>query len=242
MRLINFIVALSGVAIVASELQTLSNRNVAAGEAYEAQGVSSTNHLVPRVNTQGKETTTNPQKRCKPAKARRSKGRRLTLRALKPSQLSAKTDGTWLLYEEEWVTAVKVKMHDKVAATDVSGCTVAFFWNRDNVPSAYHFFCGNEVKDATKAVADLAEMGSKVEPVHVTIAADGDEKYKEIVDVIRKEFQHLDKVGGFTPLIYHKERLGADERYRYDAVAGSRSVRESKIPQSECSRQNPGKI
>ncbi|KAI9713616.1 MAG: hypothetical protein M1820_000999 [Bogoriella megaspora] len=224
MRLINFIVALSGVALVASESQTLNNRDVTAGEAYDAQGVSSANELVPRA----------PKKACKRAEGGPSS--RLVPRVLKKTQETAKVNGAWTLYEDEWVTAIKVKSGDKVTAVDVSGCTVAFFWNKDNVPSAYHFFCGSDVSDSKTAVADLEDMGSKVTPVHVTIAADGATKYNEIVTVIKKAFPDLTD-SDFTNMVYSAGSLKKDERFRFDATAGSRSVVKKKVPQSECSRQ-----
>lgn len=162
-------------------------------------------------------------------------------RALEKSQVSAKTDDTWLLYENQWVTAVKVKAGDKVAVTDVSGCAAVFFWNAANIPCTFHLFCGTYLEDGATAAADIADMGG-VKPVHVTIAANGVETYDAIAEMIRKEFDDLDPRKHFTPMVYKRETLLSDQRYRYDAVAGIRAVIESKITQASCSRQNAGKL
>lgn len=158
-------------------------------------------------------------------------------RTLEKSQLSAKTNGEWLVYENQWVTAVKIVSGDKIAVTDVSGCTAIFLWNSANIPSTFHIFCGSEDEDAKAAFADIAEMPSQVQPVHIHIAANGQAKYDRIVQLATAEFPDLDAATDFTPLLYDTASLPAGMRYRFEAVAGTRAVKETTVTASSCSRQ-----
>lgn len=219
----------------------LLHRNVVAGETFAARGAPSANVLDPQLDARAKPKKSTTKAKGTDAASCKPKRSRFMPRALEKSQVSAKTGDTWLLYEDQWVTAVKVKSGDKVAVTDVSGCTAVFFWNSANVPSTFHLFCGTDLADGATAAADLAEMGG-VTPVHVTIAADGQAKYNSVVEVIKKEFAELESDKDFTPMVYNSKDLKSDQRYRYDAVAGTRAVKKTTIAQSSCSRQNAGKV
>jgi hypothetical protein len=153
------------------------------------------------------------------AKTRNKKTRR-TLENFQKS----KTNDAFELDENQWVTSVKVKSKDKVSAVQLTGCTAVFFWDVNNIPSAWHIFCGNEATDGKSAAEAEEDMG--LHPVSVTIVAEKQGNYNELEKAIKAVLPNLENA--FEPIIYDMKDLNGDQAFRYDAIAGTKEVTQTK--------------
>ncbi|KAF2472670.1 uncharacterized protein BDR25DRAFT_10860 [Lindgomyces ingoldianus] len=74
--------------------------------------------------------------------------------------------------ENQWIYGSSVKRQnlDAIAITDLSGCTVLVFWDKDWWPSAFHLLCGNEEADAQEAYSRIDEMGGGLDDNGISIA------------------------------------------------------------------------
>ena len=160
---------------------------------------------------------------------------RFMRRVIDRSQKAAKTNGAWELYENEWITSVKVKSGDKVNVVDLSGCSAIYFWDSASIPSVFHIFCGEEAVDSAKAAEELSEMGRN--PVFVTVGAPSKTKFETIRSAIRKEFPDLDEIKDFKAETYDNKARAAGEVWQYEATAGTRAVTKRKV--QGCAKQ-PG--
>ena len=160
---------------------------------------------------------------------------RFMRRVIDRSQKAAKTNGAWELYENEWITSVKVKSGDKVNVVDLSGCSAIYFWDSASIPSVFHIFCGEEAVDSAKAAEELSEMGRN--PVFVTVGAPSKTKFETIRSAIRKEFPDLDETKDFRAETYDNKARAAGEVWQYEATAGTRAVTKRKV--QGCAKQ-PG--
>lgn len=257
MRFINLVISLSSIASVVSELaQGVPSHGDLMPELNDrankitSSSTSSKSTLATTFSTSTKTTSTITSTSAKITSTKSSSSSSISSatatstdaascpakRALESSQLTAKTNGEWLLYEDQWITALKVQSGDKIAVTDVKRCTAVFFWNSANIPSTYHIYCGNDIADAKTAFGDLVDMGSEVKPVHIHIATNGQSKYEEMVKLVQNEFD-LDKEKDISALVYQSGDLADGMRYRYEAVAGTLAVTRKEITASSCSRQ-----
>ena len=192
---------------------------------------------VPTTNTKKvpakDETSTTSGKTTCPI--RKPRNLRFMRRVIERSQKAAKTNGAWELYENEWITSVKVKSGDKVNVVDLSGCSAIYFWDSASIPSVFHIFCGEEAVDSAKAAEELSEMGRN--PVFVTVGAPSKTKFETIRSAIRKEFPDLDETKDFRAETYDNKARAAGEVWQYEATAGTRAVTKRKV--QGCAKQ-PG--
>jgi len=179
------------------------------------------------------ETSTTSGKTTCPI--RKPRNLRFMRRVIERSQKAAKTNGAWELYENEWITSVKVKSGDKVNVVDLSGCSAIYFWDSASIPSVFHIFCGEEAVDSAKAAEELSEMGRN--PVFVTVGAPSKTKFETIRSAIRKEFPDLDETKDFRAETYDNKARAAGEVWQYEATAGTRAVTKRKV--QGCAKQ-PG--
>lgn len=168
-------------------------------------------------------------------------------RVLNPKQ-NDKVGNKFVLYENEWVNCLKAKAGDDIEVTDVSGCSPVFIWNQKNIPSVFHIFCG--AQSAGQGTPGDAAAAAKIAgdtdcaPVHITIAADSQDRYNAIRSTLQTTFRDRGDADlqdtDFTPMVYNIKELGTDndKRFKFSATAGTRHVEKTTIPQSECSRQN----
>ena len=179
------------------------------------------------------ETSTTSGKTTCPI--RKPRNLRFMRRVIERSQKAAKTNGAWELYENEWITSVKVKSGDKVNVVDLSGCSAIYFWDSASIPSVFHIFCGEEAVDSAKAAEELSEMGRN--PIFVTVGAPSKTKFETIRSAIRKEFPDLDETKDFRAETYDNKARAAGEVWQYEATAGTRAVTKRKV--QGCAKQ-PG--
>jgi len=179
------------------------------------------------------ETSTTSGKTTCPI--RKPRNLRFMRRVIERSQKAAKTNGAWELYENEWITSVKVNSGDKVNVVDLSGCSAIYFWDSASIPSVFHIFCGEEAVDSAKAAEELSEMGRN--PVFVTVGAPSKTKFETIRSAIRKEFPDLDETKDFRAETYDNKARAAGEVWQYEATAGTRAVTKRKV--QGCAKQ-PG--
>jgi hypothetical protein len=148
---------------------------------------------------------------------KRPRNVRLIPRTLAPA-FTPKTDGVFLLEENQWVLSNVVKSGDAVSVVDVTGCNAVFFWDENSIPSVFHIFCGAEAADgaaASKMVEDL--------PVTVYIGAETQAHFNTLKAAIKATFTSLTD-NDFTPEIYSMDELPSGKAYKFEAVAGAVGV------------------
>ncbi|KAG8158487.1 hypothetical protein KVR01_011609 [Diaporthe batatas] len=188
-------------------------------------------------------TTTSDAATASACAIKRSRRLRFMPRAFNELEKSPKqpeSDGSYNLLENQWVPASALKSGDKVAVTDITGCSAVFLWNKDNLPSVFHIFCEAGAKEAPIMAQRVGDLGLKNTPVAVTIAA----RDKGEADIIKKAVEaefgpDCDPDGkgltddDFEITVYDNStpqgRLPT-EAFRFDAVAGTRKVTQSKEP------------
>ncbi|KAF1948506.1 hypothetical protein CC80DRAFT_584842 [Byssothecium circinans] len=71
--------------------------------------------------------------------------------------------------ENQFVPAIELGVGKTAAVINLSGCTALFIWNKNDVPSVFHIFYGNEEKDAKTAI-EIAEETSGATAVSIVAA------------------------------------------------------------------------
>jgi hypothetical protein len=112
---------------------------------------------------------------------------------LPPETSESKQDGAYNLKEDENVLAkYKGEQHiqpgDKVNMPDMSGCTGAYAWDKNNnLVGAHHIFSGQEKTQGENFGTRLGRQGK---PVHkVDIAASNDAKYDQAKTAINDAYE-----------------------------------------------------
>lgn len=168
---------------------------------------------------------------------KRPRNLRFTPRTLqsKPNTKSA-NGGAFELQASEFVEAQDVKSGDIVAAANVAGCTAVFFWNKENMPSAWHFDCGTEATDGKTAAQIVGAHQEDI--VAAFIVAANDANFDTLKTTIKAHLTSL-KDTDFTKMIYDVSQLPSNMVYRYMATAGTIGVKQSTEPTSVLDKPPP---